>query len=152
MPATAMTDINAILFSRPVRIHGPDDARAALAAARALGMGVALCAPPGAGALWLRRVAERAASGYPDVPVAAVLDCGDRAGEAQGALAAGVRHLLFRGSPAAADRLADIAAASGAVVLRALPEPLDLRGARDPVAACTAWLAGGTGGGGMRTD
>ena len=128
---------------RPVRVHGADEARAALTAAAALGRPVVLAGPPGGGALWFLAMVEAARGEAPQAACVALCDCGDRAGEAQGALAAGARHVLFTGPPDVAARLAAIAAGVGAVVLTALPPALDLRGARDPVAACKAWLAGG---------
>jgi len=128
---------------KPVRVHGVEDARAALAAAAALGVPVVLVGPPGGGALWFLRMVEAARAAVPGAASFAVHDCGDRAGDAQGALAAGARHVLFTGPADAAARLAAVAAGTGAGLLTALPPPLDPRGARDPVAACRAWLAGG---------
>ena len=129
--------------ARPVRVHGLDEARAALTAAAALGRPVVLVGPPGGGALWFARMIAAARAAVPDAEGTGVFDCADRAGEAQAALAAGVRHLSFSGAPEVAVRLADIAAQSGAVLLPALAPALDLRGARDPEAACRAWLADG---------
>lgn len=129
--------------ARPVRVHGVAEARAALTAAAALGVPVALVGPPGGGALWFARMVEAARAAVPGVDAAAVLDCTERAGDAQGALAAGVRHVLFSGPPEVAARLADIAARSGAVMLPSLAPALDLRGERDPEGACRTWLAGG---------
>ncbi|HYG85620.1 MAG TPA: hypothetical protein VD978_05120 [Azospirillum sp.] len=128
---------------RPVRVHGLADARAALDAATALGVPVLLVGSAAAGALWFTRMVEAARAEFGAAEVTAVLDCADRAGDAQGALAAGVRHVLFTGTPELAARLADIAARTGASVLTSLPPALDLRGARDPAAACRTWLAGG---------
>lgn len=129
--------------ARPVRVHGLDEARTALTAAAALGVPVVLVGPPGGGALWFTRMVEAARAAVPGAESAAVLDCADHAGDALGALAAGVRHVLFTGPPEVAARLADIAARGGAVVLPALAPALDLRGERDPEGACRAWLAGG---------
>ncbi|HYH23429.1 MAG TPA: hypothetical protein VD995_32840 [Azospirillum sp.] len=137
------TDNDTARFARPVRVHGAADARAALAAAMDLGVPVALVADAAAGGLWLRTVLEDARAAVPEAVACAVLDCGDRAGDAQAALAAGVDAVLFTGPPAVAARLADIAAQKGAALLTELPEPLDPRGARDAQAACRAWLAGG---------
>lgn len=137
------TDNDTARFARPVRVHGAADARAALAAAAALGVPVALVADAAAGGLWLRRVLDDAHAAVPGAEACGVLDCGDRAGDAQAALAAGVDAVLFTGPPAVAARLADVAARRRAALLTALPQPLDLRGARDAEAACRAWLAGG---------
>lgn len=129
--------------ARPVRVHGLGEARAALTSAAVLGVPVMLVGPSGGGALWFARMVEAAHAAVPGVEAAAVLDCADRAGDAQGALAAGVRHVLFTGPPEVAARLADIAARSDAVVLPSLAPALDLRGERDAQRACRAWLAGG---------
>ncbi|MBP2227012.1 hypothetical protein J2847_000279 [Azospirillum agricola] len=127
--------------SRPIRIHGLDDALAAAAAARALGLPLTLVAGGYGGALWLLGIAAAVERRCPGVAVTAVLDCGDRAGEAQGALAAGIRHALFTGPPETAVRLAAIAAGHGATLLTALPPALDPRGIRNREAACRAWLS-----------
>ena len=129
--------------AQPVRVHGLGEARAALTAAATLGRPVVLVGPPGGGALWFAHMIEAARAAVPDAEGIGVFDCADRAGEAQGALAAGVRHVSFSGAPEVAARLADIAARRGAVLLPALAPALDLRGARDPEGACRAWLADG---------
>ncbi len=108
---------------RPVRVHGLEDARAALEAAAALGVPAVLVGPPGGGALWLLRMAEAARAAVPGAGCVVVHDCGDRAGEALGALAAGATHVLFTGPQDVAERLAAAAADRGAVVLTALPSP-----------------------------
>ncbi|HYH39720.1 MAG TPA: hypothetical protein VD860_15985 [Azospirillum sp.] len=108
---------------RPVRVHGLEDACGALEAAAARGLPAVLVGPPGGGALWLLRMAEAARAAVPGAGCVVVHDCGDRAGEALGALAAGATHVLFTGPPVVAERLAAIAADRGAVVLRELPSP-----------------------------
>jgi len=127
--------------TRPIRIHGLADARAAGAAAAALGLPLTLVAGSYGGAPWLLSIVGRVARAHPGLTVAAVLDCGDRAGEAQGALAAGVPHALFTGRDDVAIRLAALAAGYGATLLTALPPVFDPRGTRDPEAACRAWLS-----------
>ena len=131
--------------ARPIRIHGLAEALAALRAASDLRRPLTLVSAPGAGAhagaLWVRDVVAKARAAFPEVAVTAGLDGADRAGDAQGALASGITHVLFTGNPAAARALVDVATARGAVLLSALPDPLDLRTARDPVAACLAWLS-----------
>ncbi len=132
--------------TRPIRIHGLAEARAACAAAAELGVPLLLVSAPAAaahaGALWFRTVAARAAAEFPTLPLITVLDCADRAGDAQGALAAGVEAILFTGPALVGVKLAEIAAARGAVVLTTLPKALDLRGVRNQVAACRDWLRG----------
>nr|WP_246337794.1 hypothetical protein [Azospirillum oleiclasticum] len=132
-----------------VLVHGLDDALAAVSAAAETGRAVALLSAPAAsahaGALWLLELRSRALDAHPSADAIAILDCDDRAGDAQGAIAAGVTRLVFSGRADAAARLADIAAACGAVLLTARPAALDLRGRRDAAAACRAWLLGRTG-------
>ncbi len=124
-----------------IRIHGLADARSAATAARELDRPLTLLADGAAGAAWLMAIVARLASDHPALPVTGLLDCGDRAGEAQGALAAGMGAILFTGAPGVAARLADIAAARGAALLTVPPPSLDLRGQRDPVATCRLWLS-----------
>lgn len=133
---------------RPILVRGLADALAAAAAAGAAGTALALMTPPAGGALWLLGLIGRVRQAHPDLEVTGLLDCGDRAGEAQGALAAGVPALLFTGRPEAAERLAAIAAARNAVLLTARPPLLDLaaegHGSTRPAlleALCRAWLA-----------
>lgn len=91
---------------------------------------VLLLSPPEAAALlgpawWVAMVAAARA----EVPAAAarsVLECGAAAGTAQEALAAGADGIVFTGPAAQAARLASIAARTGALLLRARPEALDL--------------------------
>lgn len=132
---------------RPILVRGLADALAAAAAADSAGAALALMAPPAGGAPWLLGLIGRVRRAHPGLGVTGLLDCGDRAGEAQGALAAGVPALLFTGGTAAADRLAAIAAAHGAVLLTACPPLLDLaaegHGSIRPAlleALCRDWL------------
>lgn len=137
---------------RPILIHGLDDARAALDAAASLGVPVTLQSAPGAGAYagvgWFERVVVAASAEYPAVALSAVLDCSD----APGAVLEAVRclkepgrfkvRLCFTGEAATAARLDDIARSVGLELVRERQPGLDLRGARDPVAACRTWLSG----------
>ncbi|WP_395458340.1 hypothetical protein ACHMW5_30855 [Azospirillum melinis] len=134
--------------ARPILIRSLGDALAAARAAESAGAALTLMAPPAGGALWLLGVLERVRKSQPGLASTGLLDCGDRAGEAQGALAAGVPGLLFTGHPQAADRLTAIAAARGAVLLTRCPPLLDLaaesRGsdrAERLEALCRDWLA-----------
>ncbi|TWB12375.1 hypothetical protein FBZ89_12573 [Nitrospirillum amazonense] len=132
-------------MSRPIRILCLDDARAALAAAD--GAPVRLVSAPDAGGTlgaggW-RALLDAIAAEFPEAPLTVVLDCGDAAGHALAALALGIPDVAFSGDATAAARLADIARARGAHLHPADgAEALDLRlrGRRDPVAACRAWL------------
>ncbi len=133
--------------ARPIRIHSLAEARAACAAAVECGMPLLLVSAPAAsshvGALWFQGMVRRAAADFPTVSLTAVLDCADRAGDAQAALAAGVRAILFTGPAPVAERLADIAAQHGAVLLTDRASALDLRAARHAEETCRAWLSSG---------
>jgi len=134
------------MTGRAVIIHELAHARAALAAAAALGTGVALWSAPGAaaaaGAGWFDAVVRLAAAGQPDAAVTAVLDCHDRADLAQAALRQGVPHVCYSGPTAAARRLADIAEQYGATLHRRRPPALDLLYCDAPESACRKWLGG----------
>ncbi len=128
-----------------VVIHGLDDARAAVAAAAALGRRLRLVSAPGAagyaGAAWFRHVVAKAAAERPEVEVEAVIDCADAAGDVLGVLRDGARLVRFTGPPAVADKLAMIAAAHGAQLVTDEGPALDLAGIDDREAACRTWLA-----------
>ncbi|MEE3626952.1 hypothetical protein UCD39_23735 [Nitrospirillum sp. BR 11752] len=131
-------------MSRPIRILSLDHARAALTAAAGVPVRL-VSAPDAAGALgaggW-RALLDRIAAEFPGAPLMAVLDCGDAAGHAVAALAAGIPDIAFSGEHAATARLADIARSLGARLHPAEGgEVLDLRGHREPVSACRDWLA-----------
>ena len=132
---------------RPIRIHSLAEARAACAAAAERGVPLLLVSAPAAsahgGALWFQDILRRAAAEFPTVSLTSVLDCADRAGDAQAALAAGVRAVLFTGPAPVAERLADIAAQCGAILLTERPSALDLRDAGRAEDACRAWLGDG---------
>jgi hypothetical protein len=125
-------------------IHGLADARAALAAAQALRVPVSLISAPGGGSYagpgWFNEVVRAACEAYPDVSVTAILDCDDAPGHALGAFRAGTRAVRFTGRADVAERLRDIADSLGAELITDEIETLDLRGHRDLVAACKAWL------------
>lgn len=133
--------------ARAVIVHDLAQARAAVAAAAALGAPVLLLSPPGAaaylGAGYFKAMAQAARAGHPGARVVAVLDCGEAPGHALAALRAGVDAVCFRGAAETAARLADVAAQSGAGFHRKPPKALDLAGVDDPAAACRAWLGGG---------
>jgi hypothetical protein len=128
-----------------ITIHGLTDARAALAAAQALRVPVTLISGPGGGSYagpgWFNAVVHEACAVFPDVSVTAILDCDDAPGHAVGAFRAGTKAVRFTGRADVAVKLRDIAASVGAELITEDVETLDLRGHRDPVAACTAWLA-----------
>ena len=132
--------------NRRIIIHSLEHARAAIAAAAALGVPVTMASAAGAGGyagpLWFKALVDAATRDHRDVSVTAVLDCGDEAGTALGALRAGITRIRFTGAAEARRRIADIAAALGATVEgEADEEALDLLDARDPEGAALAFLA-----------
>ena len=132
---------------RAVIIHSLDHARVALGAAAEAGVPVTLASAPGAaaytGPAWFREVVRIARADFPQVEVSAVLDCGTRAGDVMAALRLGLERVRFTGKKAVAEKLTAMADAWGAELLTGRIEALDLRGERDPSAACRAWLAKG---------
>jgi hypothetical protein len=80
-------------------------------------VGAALYAGPG----WWRALIEQTRAAVPTARCTAVLDCGDDAGMAQGAIRAGVEAIVFTGRPDVAERLADIAGQRGACILTQRP-------------------------------
>ncbi len=131
--------------ARAVVVHDLDQARAAVAAARAEGVPVVLWSPPGAAAYmgvgYFRTLVETACAEESGASVAAVLDCADDAGWTLAALRHGIATVCFRGRKPVADRLSGIAHALGAVLVRPPAAILDLGEERDPEAAARAWLA-----------
>jgi hypothetical protein len=126
-------------------VHSLGEAQAALAAAAALKTPVTLQSAPGAGAalgaLWWKALVAAASAAYPGLVVDAVLDCGDEAGSVLAALRAGLTHLRFAGPEAVREKLAAIAAGSGAVVEAAEPVPaLDLLDRPDAETLVKAFL------------
>ncbi len=113
---------------RPFVIQSLEEARAALAAAAETGAPAILhSAPDGGihgGVAWFERMIAAAHAEFPQVPLTAVLDCGDAAGavlEAVRWLTEPARvtiALRFTGDAATAARLADIASQVGIELLR----------------------------------
>ncbi len=130
---------------RPIIARNLAQARAAVAAAEALGVPLILRSPPGmAGALGaavFRHLVDEAAADHPGVSVAAVYDCGPNPGWALNALREGLEAVRIEGTPASKRRLADIAAAHGARLDETPGAALGLDDAPDAEAACRAWLS-----------
>ena len=109
-----------------VVVHGLPDARAALAAGRA----VTLLSAPGAalfaGCGWWRAVIGRARAEYADVAADDVLDCADASGLALGALRSGQRLIVLEPVAPGWQSVASIAASLGGAVLAARPPALDM--------------------------
>jgi len=125
-------------------VHERAQAEAALALAEKLGVPVALWSPPGAaaymGAAYFQAMLADALNAHPGAVVTPVLDCGERAGDARGALRQGIKAVCFQGTPKVAAKLRDMARQRGAMVLEARPEALDLAGVEDAESACRNWL------------
>jgi hypothetical protein len=129
-----------------VTIHSLAEALAAAGVAAEAGVRLVLWSAPGAGTYagpgWFAEIVARVEAEFSALPVEAVLDCGAEAGSVMGALRRGVKRVRFTGEAEAAQRLADIARQYGAALEPEREEPmLDLRGHKDPAAACRAFLA-----------
>ena len=127
-------------------VHSFTQARAALAAAAALGQDVTLASAPAAGGYagpgWFKALTDGARRAVPEARCDTVLDCGAAPGMALAALRLGFKRIRFAGDAEAARRLAAIGATLGATVESGEEPALDLRGLRRPEARCRAWLAG----------
>jgi hypothetical protein len=128
-----------------VIVHSLDHARAACAAARALGRPVCLRSAPGAagyaGPAWFRELVAAAAEEFPEIELSASLDCGAAPGDALAALRAGVRTIRLRAPKRVRDKIVTIAERCGAALDDDRRKALDLDGIAEPDAACRAWLS-----------
>ena len=120
-------------------IHGLPHLRAALTAGAEAGRPIVVLSAVGAsgfaGAGWFAALTEQGRAEFPDVPLTAILDCADRAGDVPAALKRGITHIVFTGHPEAAIRLQDIAGQMDATVFLERPASFDLLNARDPFRA-----------------
>ncbi len=134
----------------PVRltvvVHSLREASAALAAAASYRAEAVLISPPGAAAAmgvgYFRALVELAARERPQVPIAAVIDCGDDPGHALAALRMGFKRIVLGGHKGARARVAAIAAQYGARLVARPRRALDLLRVDDAEAACRAFLSG----------
>lgn len=108
-------------------------------------MPVVLISAPGAsayaGAGWFDALVALAGTAYPNAEFKAVLDCDDAPGHALAALRHGFKTIRYEG--ASQLQIEDIAALSGATVLRTRPDALELTEADDPTvleATCRSWF------------
>ncbi|WP_158046606.1 hypothetical protein [Skermanella pratensis] len=128
-----------------VLVHGIDGLRAALAAAASLGRPLTVVSFPGAagsaGASWFHALVRAGSAEHPEVPLTAVLDCGEQPGHALAALRVGVGHLLLADSVPAWPRVQAIAEAAGATLYGSAGPVFDPRFFRDPIRECREWLA-----------
>ena len=91
-----------------------------------------------AGPAWFKAVIDQARAAYPEVAVAAILDCGDQPGAVMAALRVGLTHLRYEGPAATRAKLAEM----GATFADPPAAMLNLLDCRDPPAACQAFLGG----------
>ena len=140
--------------AKAITIHTLRQAQAAAAAAAETGIPVLLLSAYAAagtvGPAWFDAVLTAAATRYPETAVDGMLDCGGMPGHALAALRHGLRRIRYDGP--AFEAVADIAAQSGAAVLRERPAALDLAAETDMggpegmaalVDACRRWLQPG---------
>jgi len=139
---------------RTIMVHSLEHARAAIAAARRLGVPLRLASAPGAaamtGPLWFHHLVRRALTeessvagpeNGPEVEITAVLDCADEPGQVFAALRSGLTQVRFTGSKAIAKKLSAVAAAQGANVITGDLHALDLLSHPNPQEACQLWLS-----------
>ena len=124
--------LNELTNDAPVIIvHAPAHAVAALTAAAEAGREVILASAAeagiSAGPAWWRELIAAARAAVPTADSTALLDCGDDAGAAQGAVRGGAEGIIFTGHAEVADRLADIARQRDCRLVTERPAPaLDL--------------------------
>ncbi|HZK91504.1 MAG TPA: hypothetical protein VFC56_15265 [Stellaceae bacterium] len=98
-------------------VHSLAHAVAALTAAVGAGRPIILVSAPDAGIYagsgWFKALVGAAREAVPHAEFTAILDCGDDAGAAQGAIRAGVDEVIYTGRADVAERLAAIAVAGG---------------------------------------
>ena len=122
-----------------VVIHDLEQARAGLAVAAELGCAIELRSAPGAAAYagvgYLKALGEAAGCEL-------LIDCGDDPGIVMAALRTGCRKLVFAGRADTTERLAEMAAQSGATLVREdiAVDRLELSAEDDAARACRAWL------------
>jgi fructose/tagatose bisphosphate aldolase len=128
-----------------VIVHDLEHARAAVAAAAALGVAVTLRSAPGAasylGPPVFRAMIDAARESATGANVLAVMDCGRDAGRALAALRHGIERVRVDLPLATKMRLADIAGCYNAALDDDESVALDLLNCDDPAAACQKWLA-----------
>jgi hypothetical protein len=123
-------------------VHHLEQARAALAAAAELGCAIELRSAPGAagyaGVGYLKALGD-------EVGHEPLIDCGDDAGLVMAALRTGCRRIAFSGSDELGQRLGDMAAQLGAVLVveAQAPEVLMLQPEDDTAAILRARLCAG---------
>jgi hypothetical protein len=132
------------MAGKAVVVHDLDQARIALAAARAAGRPITLLSAPAAasavGPAWFATQIRTVRAEFPEIAVEAILDCDRAAGRAMAALQAGFNGIVFTGSEAVLFKLADLGEDLRCTLYDTRPAALDLLAEKDPAAACRAWL------------
>jgi GT2 family glycosyltransferase len=109
-------------------VHSLDHALAALSAAFEADRPIIILSAPDSGIYvgpgWFKALVDAAREAVPEANVTFILDCGDDAGAAQGAIRAGIEALIFSGRTDVAERLAEIATARGLRLLTKRPAAL----------------------------
>jgi hypothetical protein len=135
------------LQRRAIIVHDLEAARAAVAAAAALGLPVALRSASGGatslGAPLFREIVAAAGADHPEADVVAVLDCGCDPGYALAALRSGIRWVRVELPAPVLAAVADIARQHGGRIDTATEPALDLLDCQNPLAACKKWLRNG---------
>ena len=130
-----------------ITIYNLRQTRTALAAAAAARRPVTVLSAPvasaAAGPAWFAAVIEQAGAAYPDAEFTAMLDCGTLPGCALAALRHGLKAIRYDGPQWR--KIQDIAAQSGATVVRKRPRSLDLMTLPENddavLDACRKWLS-----------
>jgi hypothetical protein len=106
-------------------VHSLDHALAALTAATAAGRPIVVLSASDSGIYagpgWFKALVDAAREAAPAANAVFILDCGDDAGAAQGAIRAGIEALIFSGRTDVAERLAEVATARGLRLLTKRP-------------------------------
>lgn len=125
-------------------VHTLVQAQAALEIAVSLKKPVLLQSAPGAlgyaGSLYLLNLFTQAMQAFPQAEATCILDCGDMAGYAIGAITDGHKHLRADMPPEGFAKLQSIAGQYGATLYTSQPEALDLQLTADIREACRQWL------------
>jgi fructose/tagatose bisphosphate aldolase len=129
-----------------VVVHGLAHLCAVFAVARAAGKPLVAWTAPGAagyaGVLYLKKAVDAARADVGEAPVQVVLDCGDDAAHALGALRMGWTDIAFAGAPKLHEKILRIAEQMGARLVAPDHAPaLDLLDESDPETACRKILA-----------
>jgi fructose/tagatose bisphosphate aldolase len=109
-------------------VHSLSHALAALTAASEASRPIIILSAPDSGIYagpgWFKALVDAAREAVPEANATFILDCGDDAGAAQGAIRAGIEALIFSGRADVAERLAEIATARGLRLLTKRPTAL----------------------------